>query len=133
MQGNSNLPQGDLEKHFGEGVLFVTYSLLISGSSKGSNSKEDMEGAAPAVTIKKGTRMYQIVQWLQNGEGDPLIVRLLPRLLALQWEMHDARMMQAPTCCTHSDADNMLSFCCACEGTCQHRLNPLFAGHLGWV
>ena len=83
MQGNSSLPQGKLEKHFGEGVLFVTYSLLISGSSKGSNSTEHVEGAAPAVTIKKGTRMYQIVQWLQGGEGDPLIVRLLPCLLTV--------------------------------------------------
>ena len=59
----------------------MTYSLLISGSSKGSNNKEEVEGAAPAVTIRKGTRLYQIVQWLQNGEGDPLIVRLLPCLL----------------------------------------------------
>ena len=81
MQGNSNLPQGNLENHFGEGVLFVTYSLLISGNSKRSNSEQQVEGAVPAVTIRKGTRIHQIVQWLQNGKGDPLIVRLLPYLL----------------------------------------------------
>ena len=75
VQGNTNLPQGKLDVHFGEGVLFVTYSLLISGSAKGGSSKVKVEGAAPDVELRKGTRIHQIVQWLQNGDGDPLIVR----------------------------------------------------------
>ena len=77
MQGNSSLPPGNLDKHFGEGVLFVTYSLLISGSAKGAGGATKVEGSAPDVTLRKGTRLYQIVQWLQNGSGDPLIVRPL--------------------------------------------------------
>ena len=77
MQGNSSLPPGNLDKHFGEGVLFVTYSLLISGSAKGASGATKVEGSAPDVTLRKGTRLYQIVQWLQNGSGDPLIVRPL--------------------------------------------------------
>ena len=77
MQGNSALPQGNLDSHFGEGVLFVTYSLLISGSAKGASGTTKVEGAAPDVTLRKGTRLYQIVQWLRSGDGDPLIVRPL--------------------------------------------------------
>ena len=74
VQGNSLLPQGNLDSHFGDGVLFVTYSLLISGSARGASGPTKVEGAAPDVTLRKGTRLYQIVQWLQNGDGDPLIV-----------------------------------------------------------
>ncbi len=76
MQGNSSLPQGNLDTHFGEGVLFVTYSLLISGSVKGGSATVKVEGAAPDVMLRKGTRLHQIVQWLSNGDGDPLIVRV---------------------------------------------------------
>ena len=83
MQGNSSLPPGNLDKHFGEGVLFVTYSLLISGSAKGASGATKVEGSAPDVTLRKGTRLYQIVQWLQNGDGDPLIVRPLRKLSQL--------------------------------------------------
>lgn len=75
VQGNSSLPQGNLDTNFGEGVLFVTYSLLISGSVKGGSATVKVEGAAPDVMLRKGTRLHQIVQWLRNGDGDPLIVR----------------------------------------------------------
>ena len=80
MQGNSSLPSGNLDKHFEDGVLFVTYSLLISGSAKGASGATKIEGSAPDVTLRKGTRLYQIVQWLKSGAGDPLIVRLLYRM-----------------------------------------------------
>ena len=55
----------------------MTYNLLISGSAKGASGTAKVEGAAPDVTVRRGTRLYQIVQWLQNGDGDPLIVRPL--------------------------------------------------------
>ena len=55
----------------------MTYSLLISGSAKGASGATKVEGSAPDVTLRKGTRLHQIVQWLQNGDGDPLIVRPL--------------------------------------------------------
>ena len=79
MQGNTNLPSGNLDKHYGDGVLFVTYSLLISGSAKGGGETH-IEGAPTDVTIRKGTRLHQIVQWLQGGDGDPLIVSTLSTL-----------------------------------------------------
>lgn len=68
------MPQGNLDKHYGQGVLFVTYSLLISGSAKGSGGTEHVEGWPQDIMLRKGTRLHQIVQWLRGGDGDPLIV-----------------------------------------------------------
>jgi hypothetical protein len=73
VQGNNNLPSGNLDRHYGDGVLFVTYSLLISRSAKGGGETH-IEGAPRDFTIRKGTRLHQIVQWLLGGDGDPLIV-----------------------------------------------------------
>lgn len=64
VQGNESLPQGNLNVHFSEGVLFVTYSLLIQKGKagaligtfgldglleEGEGENEDENGAATAV------------------------------------------------------------------------------------
>ena len=36
MQGNESLPQSNLNTHYHEGVLFVTYSLLIQKGKQGA-------------------------------------------------------------------------------------------------
>ncbi len=54
MQGNSSLPPGNLDKHFGEGVLFVTYSLLISGSAKGAGGATKVAGVSARCDSEKG-------------------------------------------------------------------------------
>ncbi len=79
-QGNTPLPKGSLAKHYSEGVLFVTYSLLVSNTKQMTEPKLPGTGEAAAAEpqdwrIPKGTRLQQIVDWLDGGEGDPLIVR----------------------------------------------------------
>lgn len=78
-QGNTPLPKGPLAKHHSEGVLFVTYSLLVSNTKQMTEPKLPGSGEATAQEqewrIPKGTRLQQIVDWLDGGEGDPLIVR----------------------------------------------------------
>jgi len=81
-QGNAALPKGNLEKHYDEGVLFVTYSLLVSNTKQmaepklaGANGAEGQDAEEEQIYhIPKGSRLQQIVDWLNGGEGDPLIV-----------------------------------------------------------
>ncbi|BDA48430.1 probable protein strawberry notch homolog 1 [Coccomyxa sp. Obi] len=77
-QGNTPLPKGNLEKHYSEGVLFVTYSLLVSNTK--SMAEPKLPGAENAADVQndfripKGSRLEQIINWLKGGDGDSLIV-----------------------------------------------------------
>ncbi|KAK9815308.1 hypothetical protein WJX72_001386 [[Myrmecia] bisecta] len=75
----STLPSASvrLDREWPEGVLFVTYSLLISGSRSGGKDDKDMElGDSTQKTwkIPKGSRLKQIVEWLSGKGGEPLII-----------------------------------------------------------
>ncbi|CAL8463694.1 g3228 [Coccomyxa elongata] len=77
-QGNTPLPKGNLERHYSEGVLFVTYSLLVSNTK--SMAEPRLPGADKAADVQndfripKGSRLEQIINWLKGGDGDALIV-----------------------------------------------------------
>ena len=76
IQGNASLPKGKLDKHHKEGVLFVTYSLLVSNSKA---MKDDVVSTAAEAkqldsSIPEGSRLEQIVDWLNGAEDDPLVV-----------------------------------------------------------
>lgn len=74
------MPKGNLEKYYSEGVLFVTYSLLVSNTK--SMAEPKVPGAEKAADVQndfripKGSRLEQIVNWLKGGDGDSLIVRV---------------------------------------------------------
>ena len=76
IQGNASLPKGKLDRHHKEGVLFVTYSLLVSNSKA---MKDDVVSTAAEAkqldsSIPRGSRLEQIVDWLNGAEDDPLVV-----------------------------------------------------------
>ena len=88
MQGNTPLPKGNLERHYSKGVLFVTYSLLVSNTK--SMAEPRLPGAEKAADVQnefripKGSRLEQIINWLKGGDGDALIVRYT---YILQWRL----------------------------------------------
>lgn len=69
------MPKGRIDSHFREGVLFITYSLLVSNSKamKHENPQTAMEANHMDASICKGSRLEQIVDWLK-GEQAPLVV-----------------------------------------------------------
>ena len=73
MQGNTTIPKGKIEKTFQKGVLFITYSLLVSNAK--SMGEETHEGNAGDVDAKipVGSRLAQVVEWLK-GDHAPLII-----------------------------------------------------------
>jgi hypothetical protein len=73
LQGNQALPKGNLSKLYEEGVLFVTYSLLVH-SAKRLKETNEPQAADSKYHIQRGSRLQQIVDWLRGGDGDPLIV-----------------------------------------------------------
>lgn len=99
------LPHGKLEGHgYKDGVLFCTYSLLMS-AKKGKNvsiknqpkaasssgltptqlaAREMAEANTQKQTLeqmtKKGTRLHQIIQWLQGEENDDPVIVLVATL-----------------------------------------------------
>ncbi|KAL4451948.1 hypothetical protein ABPG75_007610 [Micractinium tetrahymenae] len=89
-KGSEAVPTGRALERFGDGVLFVTYSLLISGLNSGrKNAKRKTEGAdddgAPAagvaaaaahgrINVPDGSRLAQIIRWLNGSKQPPLIV-----------------------------------------------------------
>ncbi|KAK9808500.1 hypothetical protein WJX73_001795 [Symbiochloris irregularis] len=75
-QGNSSVPKGKISKHLKQGVLFITYSLLVSGArSWAKQAAKDPEADESAQgTIDRNTRLGQIIEWLSEGQGDPVIV-----------------------------------------------------------
>lgn len=60
----------------------MTYSLLVSNTKQmtepklpGANGAEGQEAEEEQIFhIPKGSRLQQIIDWLNGGEGDPLIV-----------------------------------------------------------
>ena len=85
-QGNGGMPRGALAKHFQAGVLFVTYSLLVTGAKLGAafpettaalHGDEDDQPPPPSsynMPVAPGSRLAQLITWLQDGKGDPLII-----------------------------------------------------------
>jgi P-loop containing NTP hydrolase pore-1 len=75
-QGGGTIPQGRLSKHFHDGVLFSTYSLLISGgpapSSRADGDANEADASMPA--IARSSRLQQFVDWLREGRGGCLII-----------------------------------------------------------
>ena len=71
------MPKGKLAKLAPTGVVFVTYSLLISGSKtsrqnaiEANNDSHDLE----LVHYPHGSRLRQLYDWLKHGDQDVLIV-----------------------------------------------------------
>ncbi|KAK9862957.1 hypothetical protein WJX84_010635 [Apatococcus fuscideae] len=71
------MPKGKLAKLAPTGVIFVTYSLLISGSKtsnqhaiQANNDSHDLDLAH----YPHGSRLRQIVDWLKHGQQDTLVV-----------------------------------------------------------
>ena len=81
------LPQGNLSTIVGDGVVFCTYSFLISGSPKVKKEKEAkrQDGAGTSTDVSgdlevdpviggKKSRAKQLVEWLKAGDGPPLLI-----------------------------------------------------------
>lgn len=87
-QGSAGLPKGRLDKNFKQGVLFITYSLLISSLKKATLQTIDDQNVDTsngsgtdlpdprAQGVHPGTRLYQVVEWLAGTDrtGDCLII-----------------------------------------------------------
>lgn len=58
MQGNESVPTGKGLEKFGDGVLFVTYSLLISGLG-GRKAKKEAEDEALAGQLAGAPRLEE--------------------------------------------------------------------------
>lgn len=74
LQGNASIPKGRIDKHFESGVVFITYSLLVSNAK--SMAEENTDGTADTALdprIPTGSRLAQIVEWLK-GDAAPLII-----------------------------------------------------------
>lgn len=74
LQGNASIPKGRIDKHFSQGVLFITYSLLVSNAK--SMADETTDGTVDTALdprIPAGSRLAQVVDWLKGDEA-PLIV-----------------------------------------------------------
>ena len=87
MQGSAGLPKGRIDKHHKNGVMFITYSLLIASLKKTLTTvdaqNEDMSHRAEDdlpnpkdLGVLPGTRLFQVVEWLagQDGKGKCLII-----------------------------------------------------------
>lgn len=75
LQSNSkSLPKGNLDSYIRQGVVFVTYSLLVQGSKEALLETPGGEQPDAANTrLTRGSRLEQIVNWLK-GDEKPLIV-----------------------------------------------------------
>lgn len=73
LQGSATIPKGRIDKHFKAGVLFVTYSLLVTNAKAMAQDVTNGETGGVDAQIPSGSRLAQIVEWLK-GETAPLIV-----------------------------------------------------------
>ena len=77
MQSNNvGLPKGRLDSVYKEGVLFITYALLVQNSKAMEDNTVTTVSEAKALkseSIPKRSRLEQIVDWLK-GESKPLII-----------------------------------------------------------
>ena len=86
-QGSQGLPKGRLDKHYKEGVMFITYSLLIASLKKATlqtvdDQNVDTSNGTPDLPDPKqqgvlpGTRLFHVVEWLAGADkkGDCLII-----------------------------------------------------------
>lgn len=71
------MPRGKLAKLAPTGVIFVTYSLLVSGSKTSSQQAIEANNDSHDLQLQHyphGSRLRQIVDWLKHGQEDVLIV-----------------------------------------------------------
>ena len=76
-QEKDAMPRGKLAKLAPNGVIFVTYSLLVSGSKTSSQEAIEANNVShdlQLVHYPHGSRLRQIVDWLKHGLEDVLIV-----------------------------------------------------------
>ena len=86
-QGSQGLPKGRLDKHYKDGVMFITYSLLIASLKKATLQTVDDQnvdtsnGTADLPDPKQqgvlpGTRLFHVVEWLAGADkkGNCLII-----------------------------------------------------------
>ena len=73
MQGSASIPKGKIDKHFQEGVLFVTYSLLVTAAKAMAQDVDNTQTGGVDHWLPPGSRLAQIVEWLKKEEA-PLIV-----------------------------------------------------------
>ena len=73
-RGATSMPTGNLDKVAKEGVMFCTYSLLIHGSGKVSELGARGAAVDPQDLIKPGSRLKQLVDWLDKDPYGPLLV-----------------------------------------------------------
>ncbi|PSC70731.1 strawberry notch [Micractinium conductrix] len=82
-RGSESVPTGKGLDKFGDGCLFITYSLLISGLRGRGAAVRDAEAAAAAggarleegrLHVPTSSRLAQIVAWLDGSDEPPLIV-----------------------------------------------------------
>lgn len=71
------MPKGNLSKLYDEGVIYLTYSLLVHSSKALKETNAPLAADNVVHHIPKGSRLQQIVDWLRSGKGDPLIVRTI--------------------------------------------------------
>lgn len=73
-QGNNSLPKSNLSRIHPEGVLFLTYALLVSGSkdSAGETAINDAEQEI-SMKVARGSRLEQAIEWLK-ADPKPLII-----------------------------------------------------------
>ena len=69
------LPRGRLDSVCREGVLFMTYSLLVQNlkSAKDDTVTTALEVKQLDKSIPQGSRLEQVVEWLK-GEAEPLVI-----------------------------------------------------------
>lgn len=80
MQEKDALPKGKLDKLAPKGVIFITYSLLISLAKTKSHDAIKANNEIRDLTLEqypKGSRLRQVVEWLredQQGRQNTMIV-----------------------------------------------------------
>ena len=88
VQGSAGLPKGRIDKHYKEGVMFITYSLLIASLKKAllqtvdDQNIDTSNGAGSdlpdprAQGVLPGTRLFHVVEWLagRDRQGNCLII-----------------------------------------------------------
>ena len=88
LQGSASLPKGRIDKVHKQGVMFITYSLLIASLKKATLQTVDDQNVDTsngvssdlpdprAQGVLPGTRLFHVVEWLagRDRQGNCLII-----------------------------------------------------------
>ena len=129
VQGSAGLPKGRIDKHYKEGVMFITYSLLIASLKKAllqtvdDQNIDTSNGAGSdlpdprAQGVLPGTRLFHVVEWLagRDRQGNCLIIldechkaknliakegdRIQPLTRPVSLTLHRLSLYDRNTCC----------------------------------